>query len=79
MTDTRTRILEAAVACIERWGLANEALDTDAVLSRGARYPGAVRGWEAELVTCTDISNWPVALTRDSTGLWYYCVISDQN
>ena len=51
----------------------------DAVLSRGARYPRAVRGWEAELVTCTDISNWPVALTRDLTGLWYYCVISDQN
>jgi AcrR family transcriptional regulator len=39
--DTRTRILEAAVACIERWGLAKTTLEdvaTEAGLSRATLY-----------------------------------------
>ena len=39
--DTRTRILEAAVACIERWGLAKTSLEdvaTEAGLSRATLY-----------------------------------------
>ena len=39
--DTRTRILEAAVACVERWGLAKTSLEdvaTEAGLSRATVY-----------------------------------------
>jgi AcrR family transcriptional regulator len=39
--DTRTRILEAAVACVERWGLAKTTLEdvaTEAGLSRATLY-----------------------------------------
>ncbi len=39
--DSRTRILEAAVACIERWGLAKTTLEdvaTEAGLSRATLY-----------------------------------------
>lgn len=58
-TDTRTRILEAAVTCIERWGLAKTSLEdvaNEAGLSRATvyRYFGGGReelvgetiGWE---------------------------------
>jgi AcrR family transcriptional regulator len=40
-TDTRTRILEAAVACVERWGLAKTSLEdvaNEARLSRATVY-----------------------------------------
>jgi len=40
-TDTRARILDAAVACIERWGLAKTTLEdvaTEAGLSRATVY-----------------------------------------
>ena len=60
-TDTRTRILEAAVACVERWGLAKTSLEdvaNEAGLSRATvyRYFGGGRdevlsgaiGWEVE-------------------------------
>ena len=59
--DTRTRILEAAVACVERWGLAKTSLEdvaTEAGLSRATvyRYFG---GGRDELVSETIA--WEVA------------------
>ena len=61
MTDTRTRILEAAVACIERWGLAKTSLEdvaTEAGLSRATVYRYFAGGRD-ELVTET--IGWEVA------------------
>jgi len=61
MTDTRTRILEAAVACIERWGLAKTSIEdvaTEAGLSRATVYRYFAGGRD-ELVSET--IGWEVA------------------
>jgi len=53
--DTRTRILEAAVACVERWGLAKTTLEdvaTEAGLSRATLYRWFVGGRD-QLITET--------------------------
>lgn len=60
-TDTRTRILEAAVSCIERWGLAKTSLEdvaNEAGLSRATVYRH-FGGGRDELVTET--IGWEVA------------------
>jgi AcrR family transcriptional regulator len=60
-TDTRTRILEAAVACVERWGLAKTSIEdvaNEAGLSRATVYRH-FGGGRDELVTETIA--WEVA------------------
>jgi AcrR family transcriptional regulator len=55
VSDTRTRILEAAVACVERWGLAKTSIEdvaTEAGLSRATVYR-YFSGGRDELVTET--------------------------
>ena len=61
VTDTRTRILEAAVACVERWGLAKTSLEdvaNEAGLSRATVYRHFAGGRD-ELVAET--IGWEVA------------------